>query len=148
MAGGTNRQESPHSHRTHLRAWSRDRRRGRRKRPNRPKRSSFRAGVPAPGYFLRPWSYELDMRLSEPGRWVFEIQVDSSLGETVIEVPLVVAPGSGPETPGESGSRPFGGPNWILISGIVALLALGSGGWACISRQRAETRPNRRRRRR
>ena len=104
--------------------------------------------VPAPGYFLRPWSYELDMRLSEPGRWVFEIQVDSSLGETVIEVPLVVAPGSGPETPGESGSRPFGGPNWILISGIVALLALGSGGWECISRQRAETRPNRRRRRR
>ena len=42
--------------------------------------------VPAPGYFLQPWSYELDMNLREPGQWTFEIKINSSLGETVLEV--------------------------------------------------------------
>ena len=42
--------------------------------------------VPAPSYFLQPWSYELDMNLREPGQWTFEIKINSSLGETVLEV--------------------------------------------------------------
>ena len=54
--------------------------------------------VPAPGYFLQPWSYELDMNLREPGQWTFEIKLDSSLGETVLEVPLEVAGKSSQQT--------------------------------------------------
>ena len=42
--------------------------------------------VPAPGYFLQRWSYELDMNLREPGQWTFEIKINNSLGETVLEV--------------------------------------------------------------
>ena len=42
--------------------------------------------VPAPGYFLQPWPYELDMNLKEPGQLTFEIKINRSLGETVLEV--------------------------------------------------------------
>lgn len=108
--------------------------------------------VPAPGYFLQPWSYELDMNLREPGQWTFEIKIDSSLGETVLEVPLDVAA----ELAQDSGLLGSGMPNWMLIGGILAALVLGSGGWVFVQWQRAEskaaganqTRRNRQRRRR
>jgi hypothetical protein len=115
--------------------------------------------VPAPGYFLQPWSYELDMQLREPGQWTFEIQIDSSLGETVLEVPLEVATESSTETSGgpaqDNWRQAAAGKNWILGGAALAVLALASGGWVIIRRQRAEsgtsgahrTRPNKRRRR-
>ena len=56
--------------------------------------------VPAPGYFLQRWSYELDMNLREPGQWTFEIKINRSLGETVLEVPLEVAGEAGQQTAG------------------------------------------------
>ena len=92
--------------------------------------------VPAPSYFMQPWSYELDMNLREPGKWTFEIKIDSSLGETVLEVPLHVAVEPGDD----SGLLGSGTPNLILISGILAVLVLGSGGWVLMQRQRAESK--------
>ncbi len=109
------------------------------------------APVPAPGYFLQPWSYELDMSLREPGRWTFEIQIDGSQGNTVLEVPLEVA-GEPREGDGLRGSADM---NLILGGAVLAALILASGGWVFMQRQRAEsratgihqTRPVRRRRR-
>ena len=62
--------------------------------------------VPAPGYFLQRWSYELDMNLREPGQWTFEIKINSSLGETVLEVPLEVAGQAGQQTAGPQRGGP------------------------------------------
>ena len=99
--------------------------------------------VAAPGYFLQPWSYELDLNLREPGRWTFEIKIDSLLGATVIEVPMEVAAESGRESSGgpEGDNKAPGGagPNWALITGALAVLVLGFGGWMFIQRQRAES---------
>ena len=71
--------------------------------------------VPAPGYFLQRWSYELDMNLREPGQWTFEIKINSSLGETVLEMRLEVAGEAGQQTAGpqRGGIGLFGsnGPN-------------------------------------
>ena len=71
--------------------------------------------VPAPSYFLLPWSYELDQNLRKPGQWTFEIKINSSLGETVLEVPLEVAGQAGQQTAGpqRGGIGIFGsnGPN-------------------------------------
>ncbi len=115
--------------------------------------------VPAPGYFLQPWSYELDMNLREPGQWTFEIKIDSSLGETVLEVPLEVAGESGQQTARSqedaNSTLGPGGPNWVLIAAAATVLTLSSGGWIFVRRQRAgsgtdgthQTRSNRRRRR-
>lgn len=117
------------------------------------------APVPAPGYFLQSWSYELDMNLKEPGQWTFEIKIDSSLGETVLEVPLEVTGEAGQQTAksqeGVIGFFGSGGPNWVLIAAAATVLALSSGGWIFMRRQRGEsgtdgthqTRSNRRRRR-
>lgn len=114
--------------------------------------------VPAIGSFPQPWSYELDMSLREPGRWTFEIQIDSSLGETVLEVPLGVTAASSAETSGERGNengrREAADMSWVLGSAALAVLLLASGGWVFMRRQRAEsgtagahqTRPYRRRR--
>ena len=106
--------------------------------------------VPAPGNFLQPWSYELDMNLREPGRWNFEIKIDGSLGETVFEVPLEVAAEPGQETSGgpkaDNQVPGVDGPNWVLISGIVAALILGSGGWVFLQRQHPRRGMRRRRR--
>ena len=111
--------------------------------------------VPAPGYFLQRWSYELDMNLREPGQWTFETKINSSLGETVLEV----AGEAGQQTAGpqRGGIGIFGsnGPNWALIAAAAGVLALGTGGWILMRRQRAgsgtdgthQTRSNRRRRR-
>lgn len=115
--------------------------------------------VPAPGYFLQPWSYELDMSLKESGRWTFVIGIESSLGETVLEVPLDVAAESSAETSGgptnDDGGQKAAGKNWALVSAALALLALAFGGWVFIRRKRAgsgtagahRNRPNKRRRR-
>jgi len=84
--------------------------------------------VPAPGYFLQPWSYELDMNLKEPGQGTFEIKINRSLGKTVLEV----AGEAGQQTAGpqRGGIGIFGsnGPNWALIAAAAGVLALGTGG--------------------
>ena len=41
--------------------------------------------------FLEPWNYELDMELTIPGEWTFEIEINSSLGKTLVEALLEVA---------------------------------------------------------
>lgn len=100
--------------------------------------------VPASSYFLQSWSYELDMSLREPGQWIFEIKINSSLGETVLDVPVEVVAGLSQETSGGPTANNdvpgSGGPNWVLISGILAALTLGAGSWVFVQRQRAESR--------
>ncbi|MAZ63107.1 MAG: hypothetical protein CL895_02465 [Dehalococcoidia bacterium] len=113
--------------------------------------------VPAPGYFLQRWSYELDMNLREPGQWTFEIKINSSLGETVLEVGSGWRswPADGRTPEGRLGLFESNGPNWALIAAAAGVLALGTGGWILMRRQRAgsgtdgthQTRSNRRRRR-
>ena len=84
--------------------------------------------VPAPSYFLQPWSYELDMNLREPGQWTFGIKLTSSLGETVLEV----AGKAGQQTAGPQrgciGLFGSNGQNWALIAAVAGVLALGTGG--------------------
>ena len=111
--------------------------------------------VPAPGYFLQPWSYELDMNLREPGQWTFEIKLDSSLGETVLEVAGKSSQQTSRFQEDANSSLGLDGPNWVLIAAAATVLALSSGGWIFMRRQRAEsgtdgthqTRSDRRRRR-
>ena len=40
---------------------------------------------------FHPWTYELNLDLTKPGEWTFEIEINSSLGKTVVEAPLEVA---------------------------------------------------------
>ena len=46
--------------------------------------------LPATAFF-EPWTYELNMDLTNPGEWTFEIEINSPLGKTVYEAPLEVA---------------------------------------------------------
>ena len=114
LASRTRRGKPQYGHRSHLRTWPRDRRYGRRERPDRAERA--------------------------PRRWILGIQVDSSLGEMVLEVLLDVASASGPEMSGRIDTRLLrvGGPNWILVTVILALLALGQedGHWYAASAPR------------
>ena len=99
--------------------------------------------VPAPGYFLQPRFYQLNMNFRDPGDWTFKRKIDSSLGETVLEVPLQVADESDqqPSSSWEGGTGLLGSSrqNWILIAAATVVFALSSGGWIFMRLQRAES---------
>ena len=59
--------------------------------------------------FLEPWNYELNMEMNIPGEWTFEIEINSSLGKTVVEAPLEVA--GDQETVGQPGPAPARQPS-------------------------------------
>ena len=118
--------------------------------------------------FLQPWVYELNLHLTQPGDWMFEIEINSLLGKTVIEVPLEIredpdavgktdveqepltslrngqsesqkaAAGQAPTTMG------VGGLKWAVIVVPLVVLAVGVTAWSFRQRQSPNHMPSER----
>ena len=116
---------------------------------------------PAINNFLHPQSYELSMTLSTPGQWWFKIEIESPLGDAVLEVPLEITGSEGTSNdrerevatdPGSAG-REAGGQevaggklNWVTIAAPLAILGFGLGIWGLRRYMRPSSRRYRRQR--
>jgi len=100
--------------------------------------------APAINNFLHPQSYELSMTLSTPGRWTLKIEIESPLGDVVVEVPLEIteseeaANNRGSERAADlaeagrdAGSQQLEGDglHWVKMAAPLAILGFGLGVW-------------------
>ena len=131
---------------------------------------------PAINNFLHPQSYELSMPLSTPGQWWFKIEIESPLGDAVLEVPLEITGSEGTSndrerevaTDSDSAGREAGGQqagvreggyqepvgqeaaggklDWATIAAPLAILGFGLGIWGLRRYMRPSSRRYRRQR--